>query len=464
MFERIFAPASIDSLFSDAAMLAAMARFENGLAHAQSSVGMIPDDAARSIGVACHELGDPAASDGTGQDIAHGRFDPARLYPAARTAGTLAIPFLRALAESIGARSPDAVRYLHYGASHQDLMDSALAMQCKEAGRRLQDMLERVGSTLVQLIEGHQETLLMGRHQLQPTAPIYLAWKLAGWLDPLQRSRRHLRAALLDVAVLQFGGPDGTLASLGAPAERALSVAQRLADALGLLMPAAPWQTSRDRFARLGTELALLCGSLGKMGQDIALLSQAEIGELDDNEYDQTTPGSLPPRPRTPTSSQLIHEAARRAPGLASILLSTMDIEHDGGLSQWQSGWHTLQHIFGATASSLAAAEDLLGRIRINHARMQENITGQHERTVPDILAQALTPRLGREPAQTLVAELHATAREKGWSLRQAVGRDPRISSVMNLGDLERLFDPGGNPGVTGAWVSQIVDAWRSGR
>ena len=219
MFERIFAPASIDSLFSDTAMLAAMARFENGLAQAQASVGMIPDEAARAIGMACHELGDPAASDGASHDIAQGRFDPARLYPAARVAGTLAIPFLKALSESIGTRSPDAVRHLNHGASHQDLMDSALAMQCKEAGRRLQDMLERVGAAIVRLIEENQDTLLMSRHRLQPASPIYLAWKLAGWLDPLQRSRRHLRAALLDVAVLQFGGPDGTLSSQGPQTE-----------------------------------------------------------------------------------------------------------------------------------------------------------------------------------------------------------------------------------------------------
>ena len=159
-------------------------------------------------------------------------------------------------------------------------MDSALAMQCKEAGRRLQDMLERVGAAIVRLIEENQDTLLMSRHRLQPASPIYLAWKLAGWLDPLQRSRRHLRAALLDVAVLQFGGPDGTLSSQGPQTERSLAVAQRLADALGLMMPAASWHTTRDRFVRLGTELAMLCGTLGKIGQDIALLTQAEIGEL----------------------------------------------------------------------------------------------------------------------------------------------------------------------------------------
>lgn len=463
MFERTFAPASIDSLFSDAALLAAMARFENGLAQAQASVGLIPDEAALGIGMACHELGDPAASDGTGHDMAQGRFDPARLYPAARTSGNLAIPFLKALAESIAQRHPDAVRHLHHGASHQDLLDSTLAMQCKEAGRRVQDMLERVGQALCQLIEEHQDTLLMSRQRLQPASPVFLAWKLASWLDPLNRARRHLRLALLDASVLQFGGPDGTLASQGTQIERSLAVAQRLADALGLMMPITSWQSSRDRFARLGTELALLCGVLGKIGQDIALLAQAEIGELhaDVRQRDDADPfGQI----QTPPTTQLMREAAQRAPGLATILLGSMDVEHEGGLSQWQSSWHTMQQLFGAAASSLAAAEDLLGNLQVDQAAMQANITHQHERSLPGTLVSTLAPKLGRDAARSLVTEILDTAQAHGWSLRQALGRDARISSVMNLSDLERLFDPAGNPGASWLMISQVVEAWRSGR
>ena len=255
-------------------------------------------------------------------------------------------------------------------------------MQCKEAGRRVQDMLERTGQAICQLIEEHQDTLLMSRQRLQPSSPVFLAWKLAGWLDPLIRSRRHLRAALLDASVLQFGGPDGTLASQGTQIERSLSIAQRLADALGLMMPIASWQTSRDRFARLGTELALLCGVLGKIGQDIALLAQAEIGELHADARHRDDP-ELSGLPQTPATTQLMREAAQRAPGLATILLGAMNVEHEGGLSQWQSSWHTMQQLFGATASSLAAAEDLLGNLQVDQAAMQANIARQHERSLP---------------------------------------------------------------------------------
>ena len=159
-----------------------------------------------------------------------------------------------------------------------------------------------------------------------------------------------------------------------------------------------------------------------------------------------------------------MREAAQRAPGLAAIVLGAMDVEHEGGMSQWQSSWHTLQQLFGAAASSLAAAEELLGRLQIDREVMQANIVRQHEQSLPATLVQVLAPRLGKDEAQALMAELLESAHKNGLSLRQALGRDARISSVMNLGDLERLFDPAGNPGATGTMVRQIVEAWRSGR
>ena len=171
MLHRIFAPASLDSLFSDAALLAAMARFERGLAQAQAAAGLIPEPAAQAIGRACNELGDPAASDGGPPELAGGRFDPARLYPAARTAGTLVIPFLKALGEQVATIDAGAVRYLHHGATSQDVIDTALAMQCKEAGRRLLDALERTGAALSQLAQAHRDTMMIGRTVMQSASP-----------------------------------------------------------------------------------------------------------------------------------------------------------------------------------------------------------------------------------------------------------------------------------------------------
>ena len=295
MLERIFAPASVDSLFSDAAMLAAMARFERGLAQAQASIGLIPDSAAQAISRACNELGDPSATDDRATDLAGGQFDPAKLYPAARNSGTLVIPFLKALGEQVASVDPEAVRFLHHGSTSQDVIDSALAMQCKEAGRRLLDAHERTGAALCALVEAHRGTMMVGRTLLQPAAPIPFAWKAACWLDPLTRSRRHLRTALLDSAVLQFGGAVGTLSGQNLSPEQTQAVAQRLADSLGLMKPAASWHASRDRFARLGSEIGILCGSLGKIGGDIALMMQSEVAEAFEPAIRRSSPACAAP-------------------------------------------------------------------------------------------------------------------------------------------------------------------------
>lgn len=464
MLERIFAPASVDSLFSDAAMLAAMARFERGLAQAQASIGLIPDAAAQAISRACNELGDPAATDGSGTELADGRFDPAKLYPAARHAGTLVIPFLKALGEQVAAIEPDAVRYLHHGATSQDVIDSALAMQCKEAGRRLLDALERTGAALCTLIDNHRGTMMVGRTLMQVATPIPFAWKAACWLDPLTRSRRHLRTSLLDVAVLQFGGAVGTLSAQGVAPDRAQAIAQRLADSLGLMMPAASWHASRDRFARLGSELAILCGSLGKIGTDIALMMQAEVAEAFEPAGLGRGGSSAMPHKRNPVGALLMREAALRAPGLAGTLVCNMAIEHERGLGQWQSAWWTVRELYGAAASSLAAAEEVLGGLQVNAAGMQANIDRMHGFVFSEAVSAHIAPKLGKKEAQALVSELCETALAKGLSLRQVLGRDTRISAVMNLGDLERLFDPESQLGATEPMIGNILAAWRASR
>ncbi len=464
MLERTFAPASVDSLFSDAAMLAAMARFERALAQAQASIGVIPEAAAQAISRACSELGDPAATDDSADTLAAGGFDPAKLYPAARHAGTLVIPFLKALGEQVAAIDADAVRYLHHGATSQDVIDSALTMQCKEAGRRLLDSLERTGAATCMLIEGHRRSMMVGRTLMQAAAPITFAWKAAGWLDPLTRSRRHLRTSLLDVAVLQFGGAVGTLAGQGVAPDRTQAIAQRLADTLGLMMPAASWHTGRDRFARLGSELAIACGCLGKIGTDIALMMQAEVAEVFEPAGLGRGGSSAMPHKRNPVGALLMREAALRSPGLANTLVSCMAVENERGLGQWQSTWWTVRELFGAAASSLAAAEEVLGGLQVNVAGMQANIDRMHGFIYSEALSAHIAPKLGKKEAQALVSELCQTALDKGLSLRQVLGRDSRISAVMNLGDLERLFDPGAQLGATEQMIDQVLAAWHASR
>ena len=453
MLERIFAPASIDALFSDAAMIAAMARFQGALARAQAAVGLITPATAETIVRICHEMGDPAATDGNPDSVAGGRFDAARLYGAARASGSIATPFLRALSEQLASVDPEAARSLNHGPSHQDLVDSALAMQCKEAGRRLLDAVERSGAALVALIDEHRHTLMAGRVQLQPTTTSTFGWKAAQWLDPLARSRRHLRAVLLDAAVLQIGGLSGNRTALADDAEDAALVAQQLANSLGLLLPPTAWTASRDRFARLGAELALLAGHTGKIGQDVALMMQAEIGEIGEGLGAAESAAPL-----------LMREAALRAPGLAATLFASLPVEHEQGLSGWQSTWWTLRDLFGAAASGLLAAEECLGRLALQPAAMRANLERFNGRIYADAVCRALTPKLGRAEARDLVAELLVQAAERRLTLRQVLGRDGRIASLMSLGDLERIFTPESRFVIDDPAIDRLLALWEESR
>ena len=453
MLERIFAPASIDALFSDAAMIAAMARFQSALARAQAAVGLIPPATAETIVRICHEMGDPAATDGNPDSVAGGRFDAARLYGAARTSGSIATPFLRALSEQLASVDPAAPRALNFGPSHQDLVDSALAMQCKEAGRRLMDAIERTGSTLVALIDEHRHTLMASRTLLQPTAATTFGWKAAQWLDPLGRSRRHLRAVLLDAAVLQIGGIAGNRTALAEDPDDAAQVAQRLAGSLGLLLPPTVWTASRDRFARLGAELALLAGHCGKIGQDVALMMQAEIGEIGEGLGMSEAAAPL-----------LMREAALRAPGLAATLFSSLPVEHEQGLTGWQSSWWTMRDLFGAAASGLLAAEECLAQLALQPAQMRANLERFNGRIYADAVCQALAPKLGRGEARALVAEMLALAAERRMTLRQVLGRDGRIASLMSLGDLERIFTPESRFAVDDPAIDRLLALWEESR
>ena len=425
---------------------------------------MIPESAAQAISRACNELGDPSATDDSPDGLSGGPFDPVKLYPAARNAGTLVIPFLKALGEQIATIDVEAARYLHHGATTQDVIDSALAMQCKEAGRRLLDALERTGAALCLLVDANRQTMMIGRTLMQSAAPITFGWKAACWLDPLTRSRRHLRTSLLDGAVLQFGGAVGTLSGLGVNQDRAQAIAQRLADSLGLMMPPASWHTGRDRFARLGAELAILCGCLGKIGNDVALLMQAEVAEAFEPSGRGRGSSSAMPHKRNPVGALAMREAALRAPGLSNTLLSCMMVEHERGLGQWQSTWWTVRELFGATASALAAAEEVLGGLQVNAAGMQANIDRMHGFVFSEAVAAHIAPKLGKQEAQALVAELCSAALEKGLSLRQVLGRDVRISAVMNLSDLERLFDPASQLGASDAMIDQVLSTWHASR
>ncbi len=331
-----------------------MARFEGALARASARHGLVPAAHAEVIARVCEAA----------------RFDASQLARDGR-AGTLAIPFVRQLTAQVAAVSKDAAAHVHAGATSQDVIDSAAALCLKQACARLDELALRLGNAAAELARRHASTPTAARTLLQPALAVPFGWKAAVWLSMLARSLTGVRSAAAHACVLQFGGPSGTLASLG---DKGAGVLAALARELDLPPRLVPWHSARDGFARLGAELAILAGAAGKIGRDVSLLMQPEVGEAAEAAAEGRGGSSSMPHKRNPALSMIALEAAQRAPGLAATLLGQLTPEHERGLGQWQGQWFTLRDLVCLTSSGVAAIGDALEGLEVDERAMRANL------------------------------------------------------------------------------------------
>jgi 3-carboxy-cis,cis-muconate cycloisomerase len=349
-----FSDALCAEALSDEKLLAAMARFEGALARASAQAGVVPANHAETISRVCGQA----------------KFDVAALVREGRE-GTLAIPFVKQLTAQVAGVSPDAARHVHAGATSQDVIDTGVVLCLKPACARVSALTERLGNAAAVLAQRHAQTPTVARTLLQPALPVTFGWKAAVWLSMVARALTGVRSAAAGACVLQFGGPSGTLSSFG---ERGTAVMAALARELDLAASIVPWHSARDRFARLGAELAILAGAAGKIGRDVSLLMQPEVSEAAEPAKAGRGGSSSMAHKRNPVLSMLALEAAQRAPGLAATLLGQLTAEHERGLGQWQSQWLTLRELLCAASSGAAAMADVLEGLEVDEQAMQANL------------------------------------------------------------------------------------------
>jgi len=346
-----------------------MARFEGALARASAQHGLVPPAHAELISRVCE----------------HARFDAVQLARDGRS-GTLAIPFVKELTAQVAAVSPEAAKHLHAGATSQDVIDTAAVLCIGPACARVIDLTQRLGGAASELARRHGRTTTAARTLLQPALPVPFGWKAAVWLSIVGRSMKELRRASATACVLQFGGPSGTLSFFG---ERGPLVLAALAKELALPASLVPWHSARDRFARLGAELAILTGAAGKIGRDVSLLMQREVREAAEGAAVGRGGSSSMPHKRNPALSVLALEAAYRAPGLVATLLGQLTSEHERGLGQWQSQWFTMRELVCAAASAVSAMAEVLEGLEVDSSAMQSNLESLLEDHAQDPLGSA---------------------------------------------------------------------------
>jgi 3-carboxy-cis,cis-muconate cycloisomerase len=376
LFGGLFVPDAVRSAVSDRAWVAAMLRFEAALAAAEARAGVIPEGAATAIAAAC----DPD------------RFDPGQLGRESRAAGSAAVPLVRALTESVEG---DAARYVHLGATSQDVMDTASMLVAREARALIRQDLEGVAAACAGLAEEHRRTAMPGRTLLQQALPTSFGLKAAGWLVGVVDASRRLAAVPLAV---ELGGAVGTLASLRADGVRVLA---ELAAELDLDEPTLPWHSTRQRTAELGAALALAAGALEKIAVDVTLLAQTEVGEV-----------AEPAGEGRGGSSTLPHK------------LDGMAHEHERAAGAWHAEWEALSGALAYTGGAAAAVREVLEGLEVRADRMAENLNATAGLVLAEAVSTVLAEHVGRLEAHDLVAAVARRAAESGRPLRDELAED----------------------------------------
>jgi 3-carboxy-cis,cis-muconate cycloisomerase len=395
LFGPLFSDTRIAGVFSDEAYLRRLVEVEVALARVQGELGVIPRAAADAIAARAPSL----------------QPDVARLTEATRRDGFPVIGLLAQLREHLGG---EAAEFVHWGATTQDVIDTALVLQLREVLTLIEGDIERLVAQLAALAELHRDTLIAGRTHSQHALPTTFGLKAATWLVPLVRHLDRLRELRPRLLLVQLGGAAGTLASLG---ERGLDVQRALAAELGLGVPVLPWHTQRDSLAELAGWLSLVTGSLGKVGQDVILMAQSEVAELSESADRSRGASSTMPQKSNPIQSELLVAAARQNAGLLSGMHHALVQEHERATHGWQLEWLSLPQMVSLTGGALQGALKVTGELQVNADRMRANVEASHGVMLAEAATLLLVQYLPHAEAKTVVHHALAVAAETGRNL-----------------------------------------------
>lgn len=443
LLDPLFRSPGVAAIFSDAGTLQGMLDFEAALARSEARFGVIPVPAATAIAANCKaEL-----------------FDQGALAQAAARAGNLAIPLVKQLTAQVAKQSQEAARFVHWGATSQDAIDTGRVLQLRQALNLIASDLDGLAGSLATLAEQHGATLITGRTWMQHALPATLGVKFAGWLDALARHHARLAETRKRCLVLQFGGAVGTLAALG---NHGPEIARLLAAELQLPPPQLPWHSHRDRMAEVGAVLGLCVGTAGKIARDISLHMQTEVAEIFEPGGEGRGGSSTMPHKRNPVSAAVILSAALRVPGLVSTLLTSMPQEDERGLGGWHAEWEVLPEIVQLTAGAFHHLTAIVPKLEIDVERMRKNLDLTNGLIYAEAVSMAISEKMGRAEAHDLVQAGCARAVAEKRNLREVLRDDAKVAEQLSAADLDRLFEPRNYLGAAQEYVRQVVAASRS--
>ena len=440
--ETMFTTPAMAAVFSGESRVRRMLEFEAALARAEARAGLIPPEAATAIAAACRVE----------------RFDVAALEREAAVAGTLAVPLARMLTALVEG---EARKFVHWGATSQDAIDTALMLQVREGLDLLLTRLLDVGAACASLAERHRRTPMAGRTLLQQALPITFGLKAARWLALAMRQVGRLRELRDRDLVVQLGGAAGTLASLG---DGGIRVTELLADELGLAVPELPWHAERDRVAEVAAGLGIVAGAMAKIATDLVLLAQTEVGEATEGSAPAKGGSSTLPQKRNPVDGMVAIAAARLAIGVVPVVLSAMVQEHERAVGGWQAEWAAIPDLFRYTAGAVEGVGAAVEGLEVDSDRMRANLELTGGLIMAEALAMALARHVGKQEAHHIVQAAAKRATEAGADLRGVALEDEQVRAVLSPDEIDRALDPAGYLGSTDPFIERALEQFREFR
>jgi 3-carboxy-cis,cis-muconate cycloisomerase len=430
--------AAMRTVCDDATTLQHMLDFEAALALAEAATGVIPRAAVDAI-----------AKAGNAES-----FDMADLAEAATRSGNLAIPLVKALTSAVAKSNPEAARYVHWGATSQDVIDTAVMLTLRAGIDVLLVDLDRAIAGFAALARKHRNTAVVARTWLQHALPMPFGLKLAEYAAALHRSKLRLARLREETLALQFGGAAGTLAALG---DKGLEVSEALARELKLPLPEAPWHTHRDRIAEAASVFAIIAGTCGKIARDVSLMMQTDVGEAFEPAGEGRGGSSTMPHKRNPVAAASALGAATMAPNLAATIFAAQVQDHERSAGPWHAEWPTLPALMLVTSGALAAIVDLAEGLEVDGARMRENLNATHGLIMAEAVTFALAEKIGKSDAHHLieVASKKAVADKK--HLRDVLTSDSKVTDHLDAKQIAGLFEPMAYQGASQALIDRLL-------
>jgi 3-carboxy-cis,cis-muconate cycloisomerase len=435
VFRDIFSTEAMRRVFSDENRIQRYLDFEAGLARAQARLGIIPREA-------CDEI------------IKHCRVEEIDIAKVKTQTERIGYPVLPVVQQLVGLCRDGLGEWCHWGATTQDITDTATVMQIREALALVEQEIDAISDALAGLARKYRDTPMAGRSNLQQAVPITFGYKMATVLSAFERHKQRLAELKARVFVFELGGAAGTLSSLG---KDGLKVQAELAKELKLAQPEIAWHTVRDRIAEVGCFLGLVTGICGKIALDVKLMMQTEVEEVYEPFHEGRGSSSTMPQKRNPISSVYITALTSVVRQHVAALLDAMVEDHERATGPWEIEWIVLPEIFALSAGALAQTRFLLSGLQVDEKKMRANLDITRGLIVSEAVMMGLGPHLGRQYAHDLVYDICRKVIATGRPLLDLLAEDKEIAKHMNRAELAKLVDPANYLGVAGEMVDRVL-------